>query len=150
MKTKNIKFADFLETVLNPDKLCLVALKEYSCSVSEVEALVREFRQLMHGNAYAADKIVQAFVIGIKLRTLLEKHISVVVQVLNQAVVKADGDVTTAELLNLQLHLSEILSNLNQQLSKLQDKLTVSLDDYNLNNGLEYADEYPEAENEDC
>ena len=150
MKTKNIKFADFLETVLNPDKLCLVALKEYSCSVSEVDALVRDFRQLMQGNAYAADKIVQAFVIGIKLRTLLEKHISVVVQVLNQAVVKADGDVTTAELLNLQLHLSEILSNLNQQLSKLQDKLTVSLDDYNLNNGLEYADEYPEAENEDC
>ena len=143
---KYIKLADFLNTIETPEVITKIAVKEYSCSIGEIDKLVTEFRSLI--NEREADKVVNAFMIGIKLQTLLNRQIRVLNLILEHATCKSccSSDVTTADLLSLNVYLSDIKRHLDEALCPIRDKLIVSLDDYELNMGYDYGPENEELE----
>ena len=72
---KYIKLADYLNGIESPEHIARIAVKEYACSIEEIDALIKEFKLLITNQD--PDKIVKAFAIGIKLQTLLDTQIRV-------------------------------------------------------------------------
>lgn len=135
---KYIKFAEYLNSIESPEHIARIAVKEYACSIEEIDSLIKEFKRLI--NHSEADKIVMAFTIGIKLQTLLDKQIQVLNVILEHTACKSHfyETVSTADLLNLNIYFGEIKRHLDEAIRPLHDKLVVSLDDYALNMGYEY------------
>ncbi len=135
---KYIKLADYLNGIESPEHIARIAVKEYACSIEEIDALIKEFKLLITNQD--PDKIVKAFAIGIKLQTLLDTQIRVLNVILEHTSCKPHfyETVNTADLVSLNIYFTGIKRHLDEAIQPLHDKLVVSLDDYTLNMGCEY------------
>ena len=135
---KYIKFAEYLNGIESPEHIARIAVKEYACSIEEIDGLIKEFKLLITNSE--PDRIVKAFATGIKLQTLLDKQIQVLNVILEHTSCKSHfyETVNTADLVSLNVYFAEIKRHLDEAIQPLHDKLVVSLDDYTLNMGCEY------------